>query len=158
MPVMVFVNAFLAGAPRAVVMCNASILRGPLSPQKQYMQELAGNLKIMYPQCKQGVFAPTSWDPAQLERSAAVPDKTMHLHFIHGYEGRGTLSSNVHYNAEGNVVYHIAAVGIVYSGVDHSQSFFTGHNDDILCLAMHPDKVTVASGQVRPYMSNQAAC
>lgn len=148
MPVMVFVNAFLAGAPRAAVRCNAGILRGPLSPQKQHKQELAGNVKIMYPHCKHGVFAPTDWDTSHLERSAAVPDRTMELDFVHGYEGRSTLSSNVHYNAEGEVVYHIAAVGIVYSRSTHKQEFFNGHNDDILCLAMHPDKITMASGQV----------
>lgn len=148
MPVMVFVNAFLAGAPRAAVRCNANIQRGPLSPPKRRMQELAGNVKIMYPHCKHGVFAPTDWDPAQLERSAAVPDRTMELDFVHGYEGRSTLSSNVHYNVGGNIVYYIAAVGIVYCRSTHEQTIFQGHNDDILCMAMHPDKVTIASGQV----------
>ena len=148
MPVMVFVNAFLAGAPRAAVRCNAGIMRGPLSPQKQHKQELAGNVKIMYPHCKHGVFAPTDWDPSQLEHSAALPDKSMELDFVHGYEGKSTLSSNVHYSAGGRIVYHIAAVGIVYCRSTHRQEFFIGHNDDILCLAMHPDKLTVASGQV----------
>lgn len=111
----------------------------------------------MYPHCKHGIFAPTDWDPSQLERSAAVPDMTMELDFVHGYEGRSTLSSNVHFNAEGEVVYHIAAVGIVYCRSTHKQTFFNGHNDDILCMAMHPDKVTVASGQVSSFFKNRTS-
>ena len=133
-------------------------MRGPLSPQKRNMQELAGNVKIMYPHCKHGVFAPTDWDPVELERSAAVPDKTMELDFVHGYEGRSTLSSNLHYNAEGRIIYHVAAVGIVYCAQTHEQSFFHGHNDDILCMALHPNKMTVASGQASFFMQDQAAC
>lgn len=32
------------------------------------------------------------------------------------------------------------------------QRFFLGHDDDILCMAMHPDKKTVATGQVGTWL------
>ena len=47
----------------------------------------------------------------------------------------------------GELVYHAAGVGIVYSREGHSQRHFLGHDDDILCLALAPDRRTVASGQ-----------
>ena len=43
----------------------------------------------------------------------------------------------------------MAAVGIVYNRDRHSQRFYLGHTDDILCLAIHPVKDIVATGQVR---------
>jgi microtubule-associated protein-like 6 len=39
-------------------------------------------------------------------------------------------------------------VGIVYNRDRHSQKFYLGHTDDILCLANHPAKDIVATGQV----------
>ena len=43
----------------------------------------------------------------------------------------------------------MAAVGIVYNRDRHSQKFYLGHTDDILCLTIHPAKDIVATGQVR---------
>lgn len=48
----------------------------------------------------------------------------------------------------GEIVYHIAAVGVVYNKQTHSQRFYLGHDDDILCLAIHPVKDVIATGQV----------
>ena len=45
-------------------------------------------------------------------------------------------------------MYHVAAVGIIYNRDRHSQRFYLGHTDDILCLAIHPAKDIVATGQV----------
>jgi hypothetical protein len=46
------------------------------------------------------------------------------------------------------MVYYSAAVGIVYNKETHSQKFFLGHTDDIMCLAIHPERHLVATGQV----------
>eukprot|EP01119_Soliformovum_irregulare_P015459 TRINITY_DN4351_c0_g1_i2.p1 TRINITY_DN4351_c0_g1~~TRINITY_DN4351_c0_g1_i2.p1 ORF type:complete len:670 (+),score=245.56 TRINITY_DN4351_c0_g1_i2:715-2724(+) len=51
-------------------------------------------------------------------------------------------------NANGYLVYHMAAVGIVYDTQTQTQKFFFGHDDDIISLAMHPDKDIIATGQV----------
>lgn len=47
------------------------------------------------------------------------------------------------------MVYHVAAVAIVYNRLQHSQRFYLGHDDDILSLTVHPLKDYVASAQVR---------
>ena len=61
-----------------------------------------------------------------------------------GYDCR----NNLYYLTNGDVVYHIAALGIVYSAATHKQRYYGNHTDDILCLALHPAKDFVATGQV----------
>jgi microtubule-associated protein-like 6 len=43
--------------------------------------------EILYPQCRKGVFAPTTWDPKLAERSATLPDVELSLEFVYGYNG-----------------------------------------------------------------------
>ena len=61
-----------------------------------------------------------------------------------GYDCR----NNVFYTQLGEVVYHIAAVGVVLNREKHSQRFYLEHTDDILSLCVHPLKDIVATGQV----------
>ena len=46
------------------------------------------------------------------------------------------------------MVFHTAALGIVYSPQTHEQRFYIGHDDDILCLTIHDEQDFVATGQV----------
>ena len=78
--------------------------------------------------------------------SKAVPESSLRLSWVYGYRGH-QCRSNCHFNEEGNVVYFVAATGIVYSRQSQKQSFYLHHNDDILCLSMHPNKRLVASGE-----------
>lgn len=63
--------------------------------------------------------------------------------------------NNLFYTQAGEVVYHVAAVAIIYNRLQHSQRFYLGHDDDILSLTVHPLKDYVASAQVR--QANQSA-
>lgn len=148
MPAMVFINALLAGTARAVLKGSSGIIRGPLSQRPQKIAELAAGIKVMYPQSKHGVFAPSMWNAPAVEQSAKLPADKLGLEFVHGYEGQSTTSNNIVCNRNGHLVYHIAALGIVFNLKSHAQKFFLGHNDDVLCLAMHPEGLKIASGQV----------
>ena len=57
--------------------------------------------------------------------------------------------SNLFYLQSGEIVYHVAAMGIVYNREKHARRFYLGHTDDVLSLAVHPSKDLVATGQVR---------
>jgi len=48
----------------------------------------------------------------------------------------------------GEIVYHVAALGIVLNTEQNQQRFYNFHTDDILCLAVSPDMSLVATGQV----------
>lgn len=63
-----------------------------------------------------------------------------------GYDCR----NNVLYSQSGEVLYHVAAVGVAYNRQLHRQRFYLGHDDDILSLSLHPLKDYAATGQVVP--------
>lgn len=56
--------------------------------------------------------------------------------------------NNLFYTQTGEVVYHVAAVAVIYNRLQHSQRFYLSHDDDILSLAVHPLKDYAASAQV----------
>ena len=66
--------------------------------------------------------------------SKSVPESSLRLSWVYGYRGH-QCRSNCHFNEEGNVVYFVAATGIVYNRESHRQAFYLHHNDDILCLS-----------------------
>lgn len=45
------------------------------------------------------------------------------------------------------MVYFIAAVVVLYNVEEQSQRHYLGHTDDVKCLAIHPNKMLVATGQ-----------
>uniref|UniRef100_A0A8B9D2A6 EMAP like 5 n=2 Tax=Anser TaxID=8842 RepID=A0A8B9D2A6_9AVES len=84
---------------------------------------------------------------AASKRRERAPGNSIRLHFVHGYRGYD-CRSNLFYTQTGEIVYHVAAVGVVYNRQQNTQRFYLGHDDDILCLAIHPLKDYVATGQV----------
>ena len=93
----------------------------------------------------EGQFKPPSSEGGKKTRpkDSPPPDMDLVLEYVHGYRGHDTRQ-NVFYNRDGKIVWHTAAVGIVYDKETHEQRFLQGHDDDILCMAMAPDKTTVA--------------
>lgn len=82
-----------------------------------------------------------------------APRCQLRLEWVYGYRGH-QCRNNLYYTAGKEVVYFVAGVGVVYNTREHSQKFFLGHNDDIISLALHPDKTLIATGQVgkEPYI------
>lgn len=81
------------------------------------------------------------------EKRQGGPDRGLRLEYVYGYRGYD-CRNNIFYTKTGNVVYHIAAVGIVLNRETNVQKLYLGHTDDILCLCIHPLKDIVATGQV----------
>ena len=104
--------------------------------------------------CAPAVFAP---DGYLREPDALAPCmEAAELEFVHGYRAHDTRD-NLFYTARGEVVYHTAALGIVYNRESNTQRFLadnptvdgiTGHTDDILCCARHPTGSIFATGEV----------
>ncbi|KAG2469234.1 EMAL4 protein, partial [Polypterus senegalus] len=64
----------------------------------------------------------------------------------YGYRGRD-CRSNLYLLPSGEVVYFIACVVVLYHIDDQTQRHYLKHTDCVRCLAVHPDKVRVATGQ-----------
>ncbi len=91
---------------------------------------------------------PSNYKPSKLD--GTTPDANLDLEFVHGYRCHDTRN-NLRYTANGEFVYHTAAVGIVYNKDEHKQKFLIEHFDDITALAIHPNKKIVATGEIGPY-------
>ncbi|TRY59689.1 hypothetical protein DNTS_027417 [Danionella cerebrum] len=82
-----------------------------------------------------------------LEAKVDLPSKKLKLDWVYGYRGRD-CRSNLYLLPTGETVYFIASVVVLYNVDEQLQRHYTGHTDDIKCLAVHPDKITIATGQV----------
>uniref|UniRef100_A0A1I8HEL8 WD_REPEATS_REGION domain-containing protein n=1 Tax=Macrostomum lignano TaxID=282301 RepID=A0A1I8HEL8_9PLAT len=49
----------------------------------------------------------------------------------------------------------VASVVVLHNVEEGTQRHYTGHNDDVKCLAVHPDRITMASGQVAGHDKKQ---
>ncbi|XP_076832619.1 echinoderm microtubule-associated protein-like 2 isoform X2 [Brachyhypopomus gauderio] len=86
-------------------------------------------------------------DSYSLDQKVALPERKLKLQWVYGYRGRD-CRSNLFLLPTGEIVYFNASVVVLYSVEEQQQRHYLGHNDDVKCLAVHPDMVTIATGQV----------
>ncbi|KAJ1108721.1 hypothetical protein NDU88_006091 [Pleurodeles waltl] len=75
-----------------------------------------------------------------------LPAEKLQLDWVYGYRGRD-CRSNLYVLASGEVVYFIACVVVLYHVQERTQRHYLRHTDCVRCLAVHPDKIRVATGQ-----------
>ncbi|XP_044004070.1 echinoderm microtubule-associated protein-like 2 isoform X2 [Aphidius gifuensis] len=93
-------------------------------------------------------YAPTPLiESYDLHKVIIPPQSKLKLDWVYGYRGRD-CRSNLHFLPTGEIVYFVAAVVVLYNMEEHSQRHYLGHTDDIKCIAIHPNKMIVATGQV----------
>ncbi|CAM4697420.1 echinoderm microtubule-associated protein-like 3 isoform X1 [Lepidochelys kempii] len=80
------------------------------------------------------------------ELRAELPPEHLQLDWVYGYRGRDSRS-NLYVLASGELVYFIACVVVLYHIQGRSQRHYLRHTDCVRCLAVHPDRVRVATGQ-----------
>ncbi|XP_073923278.1 echinoderm microtubule-associated protein-like 1 isoform X1 [Castor canadensis] len=86
-------------------------------------------------------------DSYNLEAKVDLPTKRLKLEWVYGYRGRD-CRNNLYLLPTGETVYFIASVVVLYNVEEQLQRHYSGHNDDVKCLAVHPDRITIATGQV----------
>ncbi|XP_034497979.1 echinoderm microtubule-associated protein-like 1 isoform X3 [Ailuropoda melanoleuca] len=86
-------------------------------------------------------------DSYSLQAKVELPAKRLKLEWVYGYRGRD-CRNNLYLLPTGETVYFIASVVVLYNVEEQLQRHYTGHNDDVKCLAVHPDRITIATGQV----------
>ena len=91
---------------------------------------------------KGAIKAPKGYVEGSADCSA--PEQELVLEWVYGYASQG-CRNNLKYNEEGELVYHVAAVSIIYDG--EKQHFVRCHTDDIVCLAIDDKKEYVATGR-----------
>uniref|UniRef100_A0A8C8LSJ6 HELP domain-containing protein n=1 Tax=Oncorhynchus tshawytscha TaxID=74940 RepID=A0A8C8LSJ6_ONCTS len=86
-------------------------------------------------------------DSYSLDHKGALPEHKLKLQWVYGYRGRD-CRSNLYLLPTGEIVYFNASVVVLYNVEEQQQRHYLGHNDDVKCLGIHPDMVTIATGQV----------
>jgi microtubule-associated protein-like 6 len=94
---------------------------------------------------KGAIREPSDWiEPADI---GDEPDASLELKHVYGYRGWDCRNNLSFADSRFEIVYHIGAVGMVYNTNENKQLHNTEHDDDILCLAVHPEGHTVATGE-----------
>ncbi len=81
------------------------------------------------------------------ERKTEPLANELELEHVFGCRGHDS-SRNVAYSRCGHVVYVAGNVCVVLDPLSGQQSCYCGHANDIMCMAMHPDGVIFATGEV----------
>ncbi|KAJ8405776.1 hypothetical protein AAFF_G00312130 [Aldrovandia affinis] len=80
------------------------------------------------------------------ELKMELPTDKLELDWVYGYRGRD-CRANLYLLPSGEAVFFIACVVVLYHINKRTQRHYLKHTDCVRCLAIHPDKVRVASGQ-----------
>ncbi|XP_041920959.1 echinoderm microtubule-associated protein-like 4 isoform X1 [Alosa sapidissima] len=76
-----------------------------------------------------------------------LPPERLKLEWVYGYRGRD-CRANVCLLPTGEIVYFIASVVVLFNYEERTQRHYLGHTDCVKCLAVHPDKIRIATGQI----------
>ncbi|KAJ8248330.1 hypothetical protein GJAV_G00240860 [Gymnothorax javanicus] len=76
-----------------------------------------------------------------------LPSERLKLEWVYGYRGRD-CRANVYLLPTGEIVYFIASVVVLFNYEERTQRHYLGHTDCVKCLAVHPDKIRIATGQL----------
>jgi microtubule-associated protein-like 6 len=68
------------------------------------------------------------------------PMVDLQIDYVYGYRSKD-CRNNIRYLKNGSIVYNAAALGVVLDGNSNLQRFFNKHDDDVLCLDIHPDGI-----------------
>ncbi|XP_008834084.1 echinoderm microtubule-associated protein-like 4 isoform X2 [Nannospalax galili] len=92
------------------------------------------------------MFIPSDVDNYDDIRTELPPEK-LKLEWAYGYRGRD-CRANVYLLPTGEIVYFIASVVVLFNYEERTQRHYLGHTDCVKCLAIHPDKIRIATGQI----------
>uniref|UniRef100_A0A8C6T4W8 EMAP like 4 n=1 Tax=Neogobius melanostomus TaxID=47308 RepID=A0A8C6T4W8_9GOBI len=93
----------------------------------------------------------TMFIPSDVENYSEIktelPPERLRLEWVYGYRGRD-CRANVFLLPTGEMVYFIASVVVLFNSEERTQRHYLGHTDCVKCLALHPDKIRIATGQI----------
>lgn len=105
---------------------------------------------LLMPRWRGKNMAPTGHDAAkEKEKDKGQHLPTIEVEYVYGYRGRD-CHANLHWSREGLAVFHASTIGIGMDVSTGKQMLFSGHSRGkgmVTCITLHPDGVTVATGE-----------
>ena len=75
----------------------------------------------------------------------AKPEGNLKLKYAHGFRSFDTRG-NLKYIDNDHIAFTTAALGVVMNKTSNTQNFFNLHEEDVVSLALHPNKDIIATG------------
>lgn len=85
-------------------------------------------------------------DDYNIDSVVESPEIRLKLDWVHGYRGRD-CRSNIHFLPTGECAYFVASIVVLYNRQEKTQRHYLGHTESVRCMAVHPNKLIIASGQ-----------
>lgn len=85
-------------------------------------------------------------DSFDITKEGEAPDEQLKLEWAYGYRGKD-CRCNLFALPTGEVAYFVAAVAVLYNVEEKAQRHYAGHTDDIKSMALHPNRLLIATGQ-----------
>ncbi|XP_038586115.1 echinoderm microtubule-associated protein-like 4 isoform X3 [Micropterus salmoides] len=135
----------------AKVVKNADRHKDPVVSQakmstREKNSQAEGNIKMFMRGRPITMFIPSDVDNYEDVRTE-LPSERLKLEWVYGYRGRD-CRANVYLLPTGEIVYFIASVVVLFNYEERTQRHYLGHTDCVKCLAIHPDKIRMATGQI----------
>ncbi|XP_037914233.1 echinoderm microtubule-associated protein-like 2 isoform X3 [Hermetia illucens] len=93
------------------------------------------------------LYAPSDVrDNFDISKVSPAPNRKLKLDWVYGYRGKD-CRSNLYQLPTGEMAYFVAAAVVLYNPDEQCQRHYLGHTDDVKSLAIHPNKLLVATGQ-----------
>ncbi|XP_022826453.1 echinoderm microtubule-associated protein-like 2 isoform X4 [Spodoptera litura] len=142
-------SSSLSPAPSPSPRATPAPHHAPLQPYSthtcQYNEE-DGTMRMYLRGRPVVLYAPSEHEGLDPAKVAPPPQSKLKLEWAYGYRGKD-CRSNLYLLPTGEIVYFVAAVVVLFNVEEQCQRHYTGHTDDVKCLAVHPNKLIVASGQ-----------
>jgi hypothetical protein len=71
------------------------------------------------------------------------PDVSLAVEWVYGYSAE-KCKNNLRYTSVGNIAYHVGPYAVLYDFDAHKQRVFSGHNEEVLSLCLHPVRKEMA--------------
>lgn len=116
-----------------------------------------GNLPIFLSGKSVQVPVPTGYENIDPTADQDPPSVKVTLKHVYSYRGKD-VRSNIEMLPTGELIFFSANMVILMNvtGDDRSQRIYHGHTCDVKCIALHPNKILVASGQSSCHSSEKA--
>lgn len=108
------------------------------------LEEMGGDEFMAIKPWTGAIREPSNWNHVE---NPLEPDQELQLNFVYGYRAFDTRNNLRYADDKWEIVYHAAAIGVVYNAKTHTQIYNRDHTDDIISLAVHPEGHTVATGE-----------
>ncbi|XP_058506821.1 echinoderm microtubule-associated protein-like 4 isoform X1 [Solea solea] len=122
------------------------VSQAKMSTREKNSQAEGNHIKMFIRGRPVTMFIPSDVDSYDDVRTE-LPSERLKLEWVYGYRGRD-CRANIYLLPTGEIVYFIASVVVLFNYEERTQRHYLGHTDCVKCLAVHPDKIRIATGQI----------